>query len=220
MSYRVLHVFSNVGLTMMIRRASVVTFGIVILIVVVMIKAINPDTHQVSPDPIEDALLKWQGQSIDSYQMTVFSVSPPASPVGLELKVQQGELVDEKIIACEHPSEDYPEQWCEPTRTYYAYTARITIDDLFEASEQCLERTRQILKDCPALSENFRHFEDRDEMYQIADQCSAYISDFSNALCTVQFNSTYGYPEHYYSLVPNTIDGGGAISIRDFRITD
>src|SRR5688572_33294790 len=51
----------------------------------------------------------WKKQGIGSYQMVVDTIYPPQPPIGLELIIQDGVVTTSTILACEKPSEEYPQ---------------------------------------------------------------------------------------------------------------
>ncbi len=170
------------------------------------------------PDAFTMARRTWREQGSDHYQMTVIGIGMPAPPAALHLIIENGAIVEESIIACDNPSDDYPENLCEPTRTWYGYLARHTIDDLFEQAAQCLVETRLALRDCPAVPDDFQQFATQDEMHQVAASCDINTGNERHSLCTVSFNTTYGYPEEIESYTPNVNDGGGSVTVTDFQL--
>jgi hypothetical protein len=173
--------------------------------------------HTPNTNTLLDPHTRWQSQNIQDYQMTIIVNALPAPPAALDLVIRNGEIVAETILACEQPSEEYPERWCEPTRDYYAYMARLTIDDLFETAEQCLEQTRLALSECPYIAADFQGFEDKEEMYQAAESCQTYLRGSPDTLCAVQYNDVYGNPQEISLYFSNTFHPRGAISVRDFQ---
>lgn len=173
------------------------------------------------PDAFTIARRTWREQGSDNYQMTVVGIGLPAPPAALHLTIENGAIVDESIIACDNPSEDYPENLCAPTRTWYSYLARHTIDDLFEQAAQCLVETRIALRNCSAVPDDFQQFESGDRMGDIARSCEINTGGGQYySLCTVRFNATYGYPESIESFTPNVNDGGGSVTVTDFQLID
>lgn len=189
-------------------------------IITILIASCNLIKPVINENSLSNAYSKWESQNIDSYEMTLVAIALPAPPAALHLIVQNNVIVDETIIACEQPSDEYPTNLCEPTRTYYAYMARHTIEEIFESAEQCLSNTQLALQDCPYISSEFESFQSREEMYQIAESCQGYINNLSQWLCAVQYDDIYGYPKEISSYLPNALDGFGMLIVKDFQAND
>lgn len=193
--------------------------GILIGAIVIGVALMVGGSRSFSSSVLAEARARWNSYDMSRYEMTVFVIALPQTPAALHLVIVDGEIVDETILACEHPSDDYPEQWCEPTRTYYAYLARLTIDDLFTTAEHCLETTREDVAVCPFANDNFQGFESREEMWDTIEACQEYLNHPAS-LCSVEFDDTYGYPREISFVTTEVTDGVGGFSIRDFELLD
>lgn len=165
---------------------------------------------------------KWLSHNINNYRMTNVTFGAPAPPAALDLVIRGGEIVEETIIACENPSEEYPARLCEPTRNHYSYLARKTIEDVFEFAESCVARMQTDLASCPYLPNDFLYFEDRDTMSQVVNDCFDYFNEpyLQLWVCTMQFDEVYGYPKEMSYYITSIVDGLGSVSIRDFQIIE
>jgi hypothetical protein len=142
----------------------------------------------------------------------------PVAPVGLELTVQDGQVTKYIIIACENPSEEYPERWCEPTRHYYWSMGIYTIEELFDIADECTLKTRASLANCPAFAvDEFHGFEDPDNMFNMAQTCKTYLQT-SAWLCAVKYDAHYGFPKTIVTYDPSVLDGSTTIIVKEFQV--
>lgn len=185
----------------------------IIAITFIILREHDRDNAPAVPDAFNIAQRTWREQGSDHYQMTVTTYVMPVTRIDLHVVVENGVIVDEILLPCESACDD-------EMRESFTSVARHTIDDLFERAARCLIETRLVLRDCPALPDNFQQFETRDEMSQVATSCEINTGDEINSLCSVRYNTTYGYPEEIFVSVPRAFDANGLITVTDFQLIE
>jgi hypothetical protein len=201
-----------------LRRRIVLAF----FLLAVMLTAVTLSKSTRSGDTLDPALTSaralWNERGSPNYRMTLVTSALPSPPTVLELTIQEGEIVQESIIPCDNPSEAYPEDWCEPTRLYYTWRGRYTIEQLFETARTCTSRTLISISHCPAyVAPEFYGFASAPAMFEAARTCQAYLQH-SDSLCAVRYDATYGYPAQISHLTPGLIHDGGTVEVRAFEI--
>jgi hypothetical protein len=160
----------------------------------------------------------WAAKGAANYQIQIVTGSPPAPPVGWELTVQNGQITRQSIIACDHPSEEYPASNCDTIRQYYSSVGKYTIAQLFALAEDGLGLTQNSLLKCNlSTGNNFRSFSTLDEMRTAAQTCQNYLQS-SDVLYAVQYDPDYGYPKTITEYTPSVFDGSMTIEVKDFRV--
>jgi hypothetical protein len=160
----------------------------------------------------------WKAKGISSYQMRVDTVALPSPPVGLDLTIRGGEITNQSIIACDNPSEEYPESLCDTIKRYYSWVGRYTIEQLFDTAQECIRKTQTSFAVCPAVNASeFSAFSTSEDMVNTANACRSYLQGL-DSLCTVQYDSDYGYPNHISFYNPNVFDGYSTITVNDFHV--
>lgn len=160
----------------------------------------------------------WSAKGISSYQIRIVTLAMPAPAVALDLTIQDKKIVKQNIVACDNPSEENPSEYCDIIRHYYSYLGQYTVERLFDFADQCTAQTQTSLAICPAFKNDFQDFSTSDEMFNAAKTCNDYLH-ISNPLCTVQYDSDYGYPRMISMFTPEVTDGFTSITVKDFRVT-
>jgi hypothetical protein len=192
------------------------------LLMLVMIAGVVLFRSMPLPSGEVDYRTLWDERGSTHYRIIVDSRSLPQPYVGLELTIQNGEVIERSIIACDNPSEDYPEWACEPVRTYYVEWGTHTIEELFTYADSCVRSTQAIISQCPAYSSGgFSSFSTVDEMYEAADTCEDYLP-ISDSLCTVTHDPYYGYPREifYYRYGADIHHPVSTIEVKEFEIIE
>jgi hypothetical protein len=189
---------------------------IAVIIAAALLTVSKPTTQPATPTPTPREL--WNARGSNHYTMVVDTVALPVPRVGLELTVQDGEITHYTIIACEHPSEEYPESSCEPIRIYYTRLAMYTIEELFETADTCIPRTQAALSNCPAFVERgLQGFDNAQAMFEMGSACREYVRP-ENWICYAEYDPDYGYPSLITNYSPNLTDGGSIIKVRNVQI--
>ena len=68
-------------------------------------------------------------------------------------------------------------------------------------------------------SVNFTGFTSIDEVWDFQTNCGTKLTS-SDGLCSVQYDSVYGYPKEIFLSTPNVLDGAGVISVKNFHVDD
>jgi hypothetical protein len=163
----------------------------------------------------------WNERGAHSYRIIVDTFAPPIPPIGMELTVQDGEVIKQSIIACDNPSEKYPAHNCAPIRQYYPHWGVRTIEELLDSADSCIAQTRISMSKCPAFSNaGFDRFTSSEAMFDAARTCETYLgkSETMDTLCAVEYEPYFGYPKTLFFYVPGVDDGLGLTTISEFHI--
>ncbi len=186
-----------------------------LLISAALVLSLIGNTEQDVPD--YRAL--WNSAGIQNYQMRLVTLALPVPAIGLDLTVQKGEIVQQSIIACENPSAEYPESACETISRYYSNMGRYTVDQLFDFADECLRKTQIAIAHCPAFAaDKLQRFSNYDDIFSMAHACQHYLES-SDLLCSVNYDTHYGYPNAISTYAPNVMDGSIMITVKEFQPT-
>lgn len=160
----------------------------------------------------------WLERGSSNYQITVVTTALPSPPIGLKLTIQDRAIIQQSIIACDNPSEDYPASYCEPISLYYSEMGKHTVDDLFDQADECRRRTQMSLATCPAFTVGeFQGFSTTDELFTVIEGCREYFQP-SAQLCAVEYEPYYGYPEIISQYTHGVSDGWGSIVVEELQL--
>jgi len=203
------------------RRRILLTFVLLIVITSAVLLRSTTLPPPIMPEPFStDYRALWDVRGSTHYRIIVETIAPPVPPLGWELTVRDGEIIDRSIIACDNPSEEYPERLCEPIQTYYQGSGLYTLEELFEIADACTLETQVLLNQCPAYSSSeFRGFSTTDELFDAEDVCEDYLQSW-DSLCAVEYDPTYGYPRDTTILVYGVLDAGTTIRVKEVEIIE
>ncbi len=192
-------------------------FSLVLLIAVAAALLFLPALQQIGDPVSRDQRALWNENGSPDYQIRLLTVAPPAPPIGLELTVQGGQITQERILACDSPSDEYPADLCEPIRVYYGWMGRYTINQLFELADNGTWRTRNSMAKCAAFTiQNFQGFSSSDELGQAACLCQTDLQS-SDLLASVEYDPIYGYPSRIMNYIRQVMDGGLSVEVQAYR---
>src|SRR5579871_2860670 len=70
----------------------------------------------------------WAAKSISHYQIDILTGSLPAPPVEWSLTIQNNQITQQSLVACDHPNQISPAENCAWIRKYYSETGKYTVD--------------------------------------------------------------------------------------------
>lgn len=162
----------------------------------------------------------WNSRGSNNYEIIIEAVALPQPPVGVKLIIQNGEISNRSIIACDNPSAEYPTRLCEPIRQYYSSVGDYTIEELFDVADTCLNRTRASISKCSSTKiDELNDFIGIDEMFNAVKACDIEFQ-FPDSFCVVKYDPYYGYPRDISSYYPYFEDGFSSINVKSFQITE
>lgn len=176
--------------------------------------------QSVETAPVDHRAI-WEAHDISKYRMVVVAVALPAPIIGMELTVENDQIIERIILACDRPSD---EEWalasnCEAIRDYYSGFAAYTISELFDRADSAVEATQARLLVCNQMTENnFGILSSEDEMMRAGRACEGSLK--GDYISVVNYDPEYGYPALIASVAPNALDGYGRITIEEFEVLD
>ena len=180
-------------------------------------------TVETLTSPTVTSQSAWTSKHIANYTMTVQTSSPPVPSVDLQIFIRNGKIVDEKLLECEVGQPEYSAPTCKALRTYYyspggQYSR--TMDDLLNIAESWTEFTKKAVAKCDVtVPTDFTGFTSSDEAWDFQKKCGTKLTS-SDGLCSVEYDSQYGYPKEIFLTTPNVLDGGGVIAVKNFHVDD
>ncbi len=165
----------------------------------------------------------WNNKHISNYTMTVIGLWLPAPASTVQVVVRNGEITGEKLLECEIGQPEYSASTCKTLTTYYylpdgyrTYTA----DRLFQIAQMCTDQTNQVVKHYGLPYQiGFTGFISSDALYDFARAYRASLN-YSDRLCSVEYDPEYGYPKQIVMYIPNVNDGGSVITVKNFHVDD
>jgi hypothetical protein len=161
----------------------------------------------------------WDSWGASKYVMVIETIALPQPPVGLELTIEDGEISNRSIIACDNPSGDYPAHYCETIQQYYSWVGNYTVEELFETADMCLAQTRTSLSKCSSsVTNGFDDFPDAERMLDTVRQCEVEFED-TDYFCAVKYHPHFGYPRDISIYNPSLLHGFTSITVKSLTIT-
>ena len=160
---------------------------------------------------------RWNERRVSDYLLKIVTIALPAPPIGLELTIRSGQIVSERIIACDTPSDEFPADLCAPIRRYYSQMGHYTVDQLFDLADDATSRTQRSLAKCQAFPmQGFHGFSNWDDLWEAAQLCQS-VLQISDVLTSVEYGTDYGYPRKISRYIPQVMDGFFSIEIKEFH---
>lgn len=160
----------------------------------------------------------WTSRGVSSYQLEIVIMSLPVPSIGLELTIQNNQIVQRSIIACDNPSTEFPASDCQLNKVYYSKEGNYTVEQLFEIADEGIRQTQLSLIACNlSTGSEFHRFSTIEEMTVAIDTCQNYLRS-SDMLYVVEYDPYYGFPTHIISYMPHVIDGRVSITVRNFHV--